>query len=140
MAIYVTLASLPVFGLPDSVLSDIPTVVQQRALDYANARIDDAIVASIPLPLTLTPLSLERDGAVIASYELLRVRGLNPEGNDKFLVDEYERTIKRLEEIGKRQKALVTDAVNPAQPLRAIVTVPPSAYVGISDGDLISGF
>lgn len=131
-----------VFGLPlKSVkVDDHARSMVESFLDYASSRIDDAVDPEVRLPMSTVPVSVRRDCCVIAAYEMLRVRGFNPEGSDKLIIDEYHQLLKRLEDVGAKRNVIVLDRDNPPPPLRSSITVPDSVYLAISDHKTVSGY
>jgi phage gp36-like protein len=75
---YGTLADLTNVGVGANALANVPTPVQQAALD-ANSGLMDSYFADVgALPMLAWPVQLNRCNAILAAYELLVVRGYNP--------------------------------------------------------------
>lgn len=64
---------------------------------------DDYLSSAYDLPLTSWGIGLRRRVCVIAAYDLLRVRGFNPEGSDALVVDAYHEALAWLEKVAKGQ-------------------------------------
>jgi phage gp36-like protein len=77
MATYAVLADLTTFGGNPSGT----TAQQQAALDAANALADGYLGAKFRLPLTAWGKDLTQKVVAVARFELLMVRGFNPEGH-----------------------------------------------------------
>jgi phage gp36-like protein len=144
---YASAEDVSVYGLPGPALEGVTTAVIEQLIDYASSRIDDAIDPAIRLPFDLDangkpkiPISLKRDCCVIVAYEILRIRGFNPEGSDKLVVDEYLKVQKRLEDVGSFKNTIVVDRDEPPPPLRAYVDAPPSVYGRAADRKERTGF
>ncbi len=129
-----------VHGLPMKSIKGEARETIEAYLDYASSRIDDAIDPEVKLPLSVVPVSVKRDCCLIAAYELLRVRGFNPDGSDKLIIDEYKRLLDRLEDVGSKKNTIVVDRDRPPPPLRPSTTIPDSVYSQIADGKTQSGY
>lgn len=113
---YASLADLYKYGIPLAALNGITTEEQEAALDAASAMADDylADVVDLPLEPDSWSFSLRRYVAVIAAYDLLRVRGFNPEGSDVLIVREYERAMKWLENVSSKDISITIGQDPPA--------------------------
>lgn len=98
---YCTVAELGVFGINPGALSVIGEDEQLRAIESASRYADDYLASQFTLPLTAISDSIRRAIAVVAVYDLMVVRGFNPElGNDETLRLRYEDAVRWLEKVG----------------------------------------
>lgn len=102
MSSYATLAHLAQFGVPSSALSGISPDAQQAALDAASTRADGYLKNHFKLPITTPSIDLVEAICRIAAYNLLSVRGYNPEtGGDTNLRDRFLDAVKWLEGVAR---------------------------------------
>jgi phage gp36-like protein len=141
---YATKADLAKYGLPPAVLQDIPDEDQDAAIDAASAMADDYLADIVDLPMEADswPFSLRRHVAVIAGYDLLRVRGFNPEGSDKLIVDEYERAMKWLRDVSTGDVPFSVGVDPPAPTILSppAIDVIETPFTDAANRKVISGF
>jgi phage gp36-like protein len=102
VAAYATLADLGTYGLPGPVLADIDTGQQTNALESASRFADGYLHSQYTLPL-LVPYPTDLVSAVckVAAYELLSVRGFNPDlGGDANIRARYKDAVDWLNQVG----------------------------------------
>lgn len=76
---YAVLDDLSIYGLNASVLSLLTPIQQQAALDAASDLIDGYLNSKFKLPLVTFGKSLTQKVCEIASWNLLSIRGFDPE-------------------------------------------------------------
>lgn len=130
---YATADEFALFGLPGIATDQTATSTIEWALDYASAEIDRYLSWVTDLPITRWEHLLKGWCVVIASYHVLRVRGFNPEGSDKLILDEYQRVMTILDNVSMSRDPLVLDRSQPSQPLRADVVAPTRIYGELAD-------
>ncbi len=104
MSTYATPADLALYGLPAAALVGIdPTTQQQPALDAASAEADTYLRNKFTLPLIAPyPKDLVKYVCKIAAWELLAVRGFNPEsGSDVAVRTGYKDAVNWLEKVSR---------------------------------------
>lgn len=102
MSSYATTTDLYAFGAPAAALSTFTGAQQQGALDAAADVVDAAVGARFKLPLISWGASIRRCCAIIAAYDLLVVRGANPDSPlVKDLEARHESQLKWLEGISE---------------------------------------
>lgn len=87
MPTYATRADLPRHGLPAALLATIAAADQDAALAKASRDADGYLGKRFTLPLTAWGEDLGARVCAIAAYDLLSVRGMNPDGSDKHIAD-----------------------------------------------------
>lgn len=91
----------PMFGLPSSAIAAVPPANVQAALDRASNLADGYIGAEYALPLKSWSSELTEAVCKIAAYELMSVRGYNPEGDGGNLRARYKDAIAWLTDVSK---------------------------------------
>jgi phage gp36-like protein len=105
MASYASVADLTLYAVPSSALAGIPVASQQAALDAQSVFADSKLRARYSLPLQSWDVDLRRCVAILAAYDLLVVRGFNPDAaGDSNLRMRYEDALKWLDDV-ERQAA-----------------------------------
>ena len=101
MANYATLADLPTYGVNLSALPAwITTGMQQAQIDAWNAKVDSYLSSKFKLPITSWGKDLTQAVAVLAAYELICLRGFDPESQgDVIFKQRAEREVTWLESI-----------------------------------------
>jgi phage gp36-like protein len=100
---YATLVDLNNYGLPETAFGDLTDVQIQAALDEASDDMDAYLVPRYGAPLTAWPTSITRAACVIATWNLLSLRGFNPNsGSDTSVRMRYDDTIVWLTRIQKQ--------------------------------------
>lgn len=98
--IYATLRDFERLGLPSRAVSSVPLDQRLAALEAASRLIDDYLCAQVTLPLVaFATASLTRATCVVAAYDLMCVRGFNPEGADGNFRLRYKDVIAWLEKV-----------------------------------------
>lgn len=88
---YATLAQLAQYGLPASVLATIANADQTAALTAMSEDIDEALrVAGYAVPLVSWSSAITRRVCEAASYQLLCVKGFQPDELDENIRTRYE--------------------------------------------------
>lgn len=99
-----TLVQLSQYGLPSAVLAVITPVIQQAELDAADELVNGYLRVRYTLPLASFGLDLVRHTCAIAAYNLICVRGYNPQAaNDEHLRARYEDAMSYLKAVSKAQ-------------------------------------
>jgi phage gp36-like protein len=107
---YATPTDFTAYGLPTAALDGFSGDVQDY-LDAASAQMDTYLRGRHTLPMVSPPLELVRAECVIAAYDLLSVRGFDPEEPaDKNVLIRYEKTFKWLRMIAEGVINLAVDA------------------------------
>lgn len=75
---YATTTDLARLGLPAAALTGVSSTVQEAALDAASRLADSYLRARYATPLTSYGVDLTRAVCSIAAWDLLRVRGYDP--------------------------------------------------------------
>jgi phage gp36-like protein len=100
--IYATRADLQQLGLNASALQQIDTATQDVALSAASSLADSYLNARFALPLRSYGRDLTRAVVHIASYDLMVIRGYNPEsGSDVVIKERAEAARAWLEKIAE---------------------------------------
>lgn len=95
---YSTPAQFNVYGLPAVALDGFGGVVQDY-LDTAFAEVNSYLRGRYDLPMTVSPppIELVKAECVVAGYDLISVRGFDPErGADRIIILRYDKTMKWL--------------------------------------------
>lgn len=101
---YASIADLVKYGAPATAFASLTTDQKQSALDAAADLVDGFLRARYPLPLLSWDLSITRNTAIIATYDLLVTRGYNPAaGADPNFETRYNVAMRNLELIQKQQ-------------------------------------
>ncbi len=97
VTIYCTVAQLESIGMRAEALAKLPTLAKQQAVEVAS-RLIDGFLGAFTLPLMAIGTDLTRAAAIIAAYDLLSAKGLNPDNSasDANVVDRYKDTMKWL--------------------------------------------
>lgn len=99
---YATRSDLTTLGISASALVSVSTGDQDSALQAASELADSYLGNRFELPLTLWGMDLRRCVCTIAAYDLMRVRGFNPEAGDaEVFRDDYKDAIRWLEKVAK---------------------------------------
>ena len=77
--VYATPADLYTLGIPLSAVSGIDAATLHGALAAASDMIDSALGNIAGLPLTVWGADIRRAAAIIAAYDVLTARGVNPD-------------------------------------------------------------
>ena len=102
MPSYATVQDLYRFGAPAAAFVEVSTLDQEAALEGASGTADGYLRAKFKLPLTAVTTDLTRAVCQVAAYDLLSVRGFNPEqGSDINVRSRYEDAIRWLEQVAK---------------------------------------
>ncbi len=80
---YCTIAQLQTFGVAAAAIAKYTPVEKTAGIEAASRKIDSYLRAVFTLPLVQVGTDLARCCAIIASYDLLSSKGLNPEGTDE---------------------------------------------------------
>ena len=82
MSKYANIGDLTSFGLPGAALTDIPVYDLELALEAASADIDSYLNSQYELPVSNWGHDITRACSILASYDIMCVRGFNPAGDD----------------------------------------------------------
>lgn len=146
--IYATLQQLVDLGAKERQLSGITPEERQSALDSASSQIDSYLYKVYKLPLLKYDTALSRACAIMAAWDLLSVRGFNPDTKQGELLERrYDGVIAWLDKIstGKVKPPWPDNAnVDNYEPTRkARVLAPSQGGIGIEggsyDADPLSG-
>lgn len=108
---YATRAQLASIGVKGAAIATIPTADQDAALDAASALADGYLRSRYDVPRTTVGMDLTSAVCKIAAYDLLVVRGFNPQaGADVNIRMRYDDAIKWLEAVAKGLVHLVDAA------------------------------
>lgn len=100
MAAYATRAEMYQHGISSAALTNVATGDQDAALEAASRQID-AYLKRSGVELTEWDSAITRATCVLAAYDLMIVRGLDPSrGSDEFML-RYAKTISWLEKIAQ---------------------------------------
>lgn len=98
---YANLADLATHGLPGAALSSVSDTSKCEALAAASEEADGKLAVVKTLPLVSWGTDLTKAICKIAAYELLSVKGFNPDGDDANVRDRYLDAMKWLDGIAK---------------------------------------
>lgn len=94
---YATVSDLTKYGMPATAFGQLTNGQMQAAIDVASGIVDSHLRARYSLPLIAWGDEIIRVCAIIATYDLLSVRGYNPAaGADPNFRTRYEDSIKWL--------------------------------------------
>jgi phage gp36-like protein len=113
---YATTIDLTRFGLSGNAVADADPADLAAQLDAASSLADSYLRLHYALPIVAPyPVALVEAVARIAAFNVLSVRGYNPEGDAGLLEGRYKAAIRWLEDVGAGKAApLVADANGPA--------------------------
>jgi len=119
---YATLEQFYKFGAPRPAVEGIPTEDIGDQLDVASSVADSKIGLVVDLPITEWSLALTIAVCRIAAYQVMFVRGFNPEGPDSLFKDNLKYAMEWLD-CAKRSDVLPpTSPEDPPAPPKASVT------------------
>jgi phage gp36-like protein len=112
---YATLTDLSDLGLPSA--ATIDTVAAERQIEAASSLADSYLRNHYKLPLpTPYPIALVEAVCRIAAYNVLSVRGYNPEGDAGALEQRYRAAVRWLVDVGAgKASPLTQDAAGVAR-------------------------
>lgn len=97
MSSYATIADLTTWGAPAAALTPYTGQQQQNALDAAASVLDSYLGSRFKLPLIAWGLDVRRSCAIVAVYDLIVARGVNPDAPlVKTLEERYTAELKWL--------------------------------------------
>ena len=97
---YAQVSDLTLYGAPAGAFTSVTAGQQQAAIDAANALVDGYLADKFTLPLTSWGKDLVARIAQIATYDLIVVRGANPEAPGNIdLHDRWEAALRWLRDI-----------------------------------------
>lgn len=116
MPSYATPADLAMYGIASSATSDMDVDAIQGALAAASDVADSYLRNHYRLPLSAPyPAALIEAVCRVAAFNLLSVRGYNPEGDAGLLESRYKTSMRWLEDVGAgKATPIVQDAAGPA--------------------------
>jgi len=122
---YGSISDLQTLGVRAEALAKFTPAEKNKALDDASRTMDSYFRKQFTLPLVAVGGDVARFCAIIAAYDLVSGRGLNPEGNDENLRLRYLDALKWLEMVAAG-KVLpdVTDSSPGAEPGQASIGGP----------------
>lgn len=91
--VYAAPADLFALGIPQATLASVPSDTIARSLEAATDRLDRSIGAQKTLPLISWGDDIRRDCAVLAAFEALTVRGVNPTGSEAWFLQRYRELV-----------------------------------------------
>jgi phage gp36-like protein len=97
---YANLRDIDRLGMAKAALAAVPVSDKIEALIAASDISDRYLCREFTLPLVKWPSDLRRFVVHIAVYDLMCVRGFQPEGADALIVKRYDDAIAQLREIG----------------------------------------
>lgn len=98
---YASLRDLDRLGIQAAALAKVPVGDKIEALIAASDTADRYLCREFTLPLLKWPSDLRRFVLHIAVYDLMCVRGFQPEGSDAIIVKRYDDAIVALREVGE---------------------------------------
>lgn len=98
MSSYATTGDLPVYGVMGNALTGIPDADLAKAIEASSAEIDSYLRHRFTLPLTTWGADLRRAACILAAFDVLSVRGLDPQ-NHKQLERRREAVEKWLDKV-----------------------------------------
>lgn len=128
---YATLTDLTRLGIPSGALEGVSTEAKQAALDSASSLADGYLAAQFRLPLVEWGDDLTGHVCNLAAWQILKVRGFDPEGRaDNAVRMGYEDAVSWLERVAAgRLSPQITDStpeVNDQAPV--FVNNPPRGW------------
>lgn len=96
---YANLDDLDALGMPAAALATRTPSQRAAALAAASEKADGKLAVAFDLPLVSWGLDLTEAVCKIAAYDLLSVRGFNPDGADQNIRDRYDDAWKWLREV-----------------------------------------
>lgn len=116
MSSYATPADLAIHGIAAGAVGDLDMSGIQAVLDAASDLADSYLRNHYRLPLAAPyPFALVEAVCKVAAFNVLSVRGYNPEGDAGMLESRYKSAMKWLEDVGAgKASPLVQDAAGPA--------------------------
>lgn len=113
MSAYCDRDDLPKYGIGAVAIAPIPDDVKDAAIEGVSSSIDSYLRDRYQLPLTAWGIDIRRCAAILATYDLMVVRGYNPAaGADQNILTRYEGQIRWLERIARQE---VQPDVTPTQ-------------------------
>jgi phage gp36-like protein len=133
---YATVADLGRYGINEDALSDIDPADKLDAIVAASREADNYLADQYTLPLSAAGIVLTQKVAIIAAYNLLAVRGYNPElGGDATLEARKNDAIKWLSDVAAgRIVAGVTDSSTGSTPSAGAASSRPRVISSSSRG------
>ena len=115
---YATISDLMKFGAPSGAIGDLSPEDMQGQLDSASSTADSYLRLHYPVPLgTPYPAALVEAICRIAAFNLLSVRGYNPEGDAGLLESRSKDAMRYLRDLGSGAASLgATDGAFAVQP------------------------
>lgn len=112
---YANVADLERFGVQAAALASLPLDVRQEAINGASKLADGYMRKRYAVPLCgRTPDDLRRQVSIIATYDLLVVRGYAPSaGADEQIRTRYEDAIMWLKDVARGEVELDVDDATP---------------------------
>lgn len=112
---YAARSQLAQFGLPSGALTGIATADQDAQLQAASVEADTYIARQKKIPLVTWDLALTKAVCKIAAWDLLVVRGVNPDGPDSVFEKRHDEAIAWLKMVaeGKVQLGAFTSDSTP---------------------------
>lgn len=102
MTRYATTTDLSRFGVASAALTGLSTATQEASLDAASSIADGYLGCRFGLPLSAWGDDLRRAVAMLAAYDLLSGRGLDPRnGTDAHIRLRYEDALAWLRDVGR---------------------------------------
>jgi phage gp36-like protein len=98
---YANLVDLDTHGLPAAAVASVTQAKRCEALAAASEEADGKLAVRFDLPLSAWGVDLTKCIAKIAAYEILSVRGFNPDGADANVRDRYLDAMKWLDGVAK---------------------------------------
>lgn len=125
MTAYATEADMARLGIQVAATKNTPSFDINAVLESASRFVDSYLSDRYVTPFTTWTDDLRGAVCDIAAYRILRVRGFNPEGPDKLVVDAYDRAMKWIMDVASGKAS-----VGGAAPVES--SVPLSDFVVIS--------
>lgn len=97
--VYANLDDLDTHGMPSAALASIAATKRADALSAASDTADGKLAVAYDLPLSAWGVDLTAAVCKIAAYELLSVRGFNPDGADQNVRTRYEDALRWLDQV-----------------------------------------
>lgn len=128
---YGSIEGLLLVGANANALSSFSATQKREALEGAS-RLIDTFMKGFTLPFVAVGTDVHRAANIIATYDLLSGRGLDPEGRDKNIRDRYDDTMKWLAMVADGSvRPNVTDStpqVDEYMPRPRVISAPSRGY------------